>query len=104
MSDEEKPSGSSLYRGPSGDKRDKRERTRDIAKMPVRGAAIRASARIRLHGHRVMSPIRRNVRNAQSAHHVTNVCRVVNTSLRVSIPTNNTKRRHARHASSACMA
>ena len=29
MSDEEKPSGSSLYRGPSGDKRDKRERTRD---------------------------------------------------------------------------
>jgi RNA methyltransferase, TrmH family len=29
MSDEEKPSGSSLYRGPSGDKRDKRERMRD---------------------------------------------------------------------------
>ena len=29
MSDEEKPSGSSLYRGPSGDKRDKRERARD---------------------------------------------------------------------------
>ena len=29
MSDEEKPSGSSLYRGPSGDKRDKRERNRD---------------------------------------------------------------------------
>jgi len=29
MSDEEKPTGSSLYRGPSGDKRDKRERTRD---------------------------------------------------------------------------
>jgi len=29
MSDEEKTSGSSLYRGPSGDKRDKRERTRD---------------------------------------------------------------------------
>lgn len=29
MSDEDKPSGSSLYRGPSGDKRDKRERARD---------------------------------------------------------------------------
>ena len=29
MSDEEKPTGSSLYRGPSGDKRDKRERARD---------------------------------------------------------------------------
>lgn len=29
MSDDEKPSGSSLYRGPSGDRRDKRERNRD---------------------------------------------------------------------------
>lgn len=32
MSDEEKPAGSSLYRGPAGDKRDKRERERDRAR------------------------------------------------------------------------